>query len=288
MTTILSTNCRSVATATKGSLVPRLGLLVLAIVCVSTNAASATQFDFLSVSGNGLSGNAASTTFTSNNSNGVITVSHVFSSPAAVGYADNDNPLIFPSAFPTLFPGTGQVQGHLAMTVYGDPNSPLPGGNINTSQVIFTLNGYTGSLPNLVFGMWNTTSEVAQPAYRVELIDVNSNPQQPSMLNLLGNEDNVGAAGVPGQYDMVMNPNGDIVLGSLINASGTHTNAAFWDNIPVGTQQIIVYANLPPLNNIGDGVGYYFAEVVPEPSTFVLGALGLIGVTVLGWRRRGR
>ena len=98
-------------------------------------------------------------------------MSHIFSSPAAVGYADNDNALIYPSQFTTLFPGTGQVQGHLAMTVYGDPNSPMPGGNINTSQVIFTLTGYTGYLPDLVFGIWNTTDEVALPAYNIQLLD---------------------------------------------------------------------------------------------------------------------
>lgn len=152
----------------------RLRLFVLLGLGGWTTAAQASQYDFLSVSGNNLMGNAASTTFTSNNKNGVITVSHIFSSPAAVGYADNDNKLIFPSQFSILFPGTGQVQGHLAMTVYGDPNSPIPGGNIYTSQVIFDLTGYKANLSNLKFGIWNTTDEVALPAYNVQMLDVNS------------------------------------------------------------------------------------------------------------------
>ena len=79
---------------------------------------------------------------------------------------------------------------------------------------------------------------------------------------------------------------GDITAPTLINAGGTHTDAMFFDGIPTGTQQIIVTANLPPLNTIGDGVGYYFAEVVPEPSSFVLCALGLVSLFVFGRRRK--
>lgn len=285
MITILSTHFRSLATATSGSQVQRLGLLVMAISCVWTNAARATQYNFLSVSGNNQPGNAASTTFTSNYGNGLITVSHIFSSPAAVGYADNNNGLIFPSQFTTLFPGTGQVQGHLAMTVYGDPNGPLPGGNINTSQVIFTLTGYTGSLPNLVFGIWNTTDEVALPAYNVQILDSNNVLGPPTTFNLFGNQDN--QTQVAGRHQMQLNTStGDITAPTLINAGGTHTDAMFFDGILTGTKQIIVTANLPPLNNIGDGVGYYFAEIVPEPSSFVLLAIGLAAAGLIRYRQK--
>ena len=76
---------------------------------------------------------------------------------------------------------------------------------------------------------------------------------------------------------------GEITFGALLNASGTHTNASFWDQIPAGTKQIVVYCDLPQLNSIGDGVGYYFAEVVPEPASF--GALALSGLLLL---RRAR
>jgi hypothetical protein len=288
MTTIRLTNSRSIATATKGSLVQFLGLLVLAIFCVWTSAARAVQYDFLSVSGNNLPGNAASTTFTSNGINGfngVITVSHVFSSPAAVGYADNDNALIFPSKFTTLFPGTGQVQGHLAMTVYGDQNNPMPGGNIHTSQVIFTLTGYTGSLPNLVFGIWNTTDEVALPAYNVQIRDSNSIVVSPTTFNLIGNQDN--QLQVAGKHQMQLNTlTGDITAPTQINNGGTHTDAMFHNGIPTGTLEIIVTGNLPPLNTIGDGVGYYFAEIVPEPSSYVLFVIGLASAGLMRYRRK--
>jgi hypothetical protein len=76
------------------------------------------------------------------------------------------------------------------------------------------------------------------------------------------------------------------VAGALLNAGGTHMDAAFFDNIPAGTKQIIVYGNLAPLNLIGDGVGYYFAEVVPEPSSFVLCGLGLAALALYAVRRR--
>ena len=265
----------------------RLGLFVLLGLGGWTTAAQALPYDFLSVSGNNLPGNAASTTFTSNNKNGVITVSHIFSSPAAVGYADNDNKLIFPSEFSILFPGTGQVQGHLAMTVYGDPNSPTPGGNIYTSQVIFDLTGYKANLSNLKFGIWNTTDEVALPAYNVKMLDVNSKIVFGG-LSVYGNQDNQGQ--VAGRSSMQYNTiTGDITAPTQINKFGTHTDAIFLDGIPAGTQQIIVTGNLPPLNNIGDGVGYYFAEPVPEPSSVVMAAIGGAALVWAGLRRcRGR
>jgi len=280
-----STNCPSVATATKRFPVRLAGPLALAALCCWSSAAQAAQYDFLSVSGNWpQTGNAAATTFSSNNLNGVITVSHVFSSPAAVGYADNDNALIFPSDFTSLFPGTGQVQGHLAMTVYGDPNSP--GGNINTSQVIFNLTSYTGYLPDLMFGIWNTTTEVGSPVYNVQLRDASNVIVSPSTLAVYGNADNTGSAGVLGRHQMLFTPpSGDITFSNaILNPSGVHADAMFLSGIPLGTKEIIVTANLPPLNTIGDGVGYYFAEqVIPlPPAVWLFGsALG-----VMGWMRR--
>jgi len=283
MITTLSTNCRSVATATRFFLAHGLGLLVLTIVCVWTSEVRAAQYDFLSVSGNNVPGNAASTTFSSNYLNGNIAVSHFFSAPAAVGYADNDNALIFPSQFTTLFPGTGQVQGHLAMTVYGDPGNP--GGNIYTSQVVFTLTGYTGYLPDLAFGLWNTTDEVALPAYNIQLLDASNTIVPPTTFSLIGNQDN--QTQVAGKHQMQLNTiTGDITAPTLINAGGTHTDAMFFKGIPIGTKQIIVTANLPPLNTIGDGVGYYFAEIVPEPSSFVLLGIGLALGGVMRYRRK--
>ncbi|MBX9787318.1 MAG: PEP-CTERM sorting domain-containing protein [Pirellulales bacterium] len=275
----------SVEYSRAGSISRRLVLAAL-IVASGASVSRAVPYDFLSVSGNNVAGNGASTTFTSNNKNGVITVSHVFSSPLAVGYADNNNALIYPSEFSILFPGTGKVQGHLAMTVYGDPNSPIPGGNIYTSQVIFDLTGYKANLGNLKFGIWNTTDEVPLPAYNVKMLDVNSKLVSGG-LSVFGNQDNQWQ--VAGKHSMQYNTiNGDITAPTLINAFGTHTDAIFLDGIPPGTQQIIVTGNLPPLNNIGDGVGYYFAEPVPEPSTIAMSTIGAAGLAWAALRRRRR
>ena len=280
----LSTIRPSVATATKRFLVGLAGPLALAVLCCWSSATQAAQYDFLSVSGNWpQTGNAAATTFSSNNLNGVITVSHIFSSPAAVGYADNDNALIFPSQFTSLFPGTGQVQGHLAMTVYGDPNGLPPGGNINTSQVIFDLTAYTGYLPDLMFGIWNTTTEVGSPVYNVQLMNASNVIVSPSTVAVYGNADNTGSGGVLGLHQMLFtSSSGDISFSNaILNPSGVHTDAMFLYGIPLSTKEIIVTANLPPLNTIGDGVGYYFAEqVVPiPPAVWLFGsALGVMGV----------
>src|SRR6185436_12199716 len=88
-------------------------------------------YQFLTVSGNNIGGNAAFSQFIG--ANGVIDVTHSFTG-AGPGGADNQNAAIFPSTFTTMFPGTGQVQGHLAQTVYN-------GGSVITFD--FTSTGYT-------------------------------------------------------------------------------------------------------------------------------------------------
>ena len=64
------------------------------------------------------------------------------------------------------------------------------------------------------------------------------------------------------------------------------TDALFFNNIPTGYKEIIVTAGLDPLNNIGDGVGYYFAETVPEPNTVTLIGLSLAGLLTVIRRKR--
>jgi len=255
---------------------PVTALLALATAFMaSSNTALAVNYDFLTVTGNGIAGNLATSQFTSPNGNGVINVTHSFSAGGA-GPNDNNNPLIFPSQFTTTFPGTGQVQGHLAQTLYG-----------STSIVTFDLTAYALS-SSTIFGIWNTTTDVAQPPYRLELIDSSNNPQVPSTFNFYGTQDN--QAQVQGKNQLVMNlATGDISAGASINGGvGIHTNAVFWDNIPAGTKKLIVYGNLGPIpgNTDGDGVGYYFAEphTVPEPSSIALFLSGGAALLLARWR----
>jgi hypothetical protein len=254
--------------------------LATAIVFFGSTTASMAAYSFLPITSSFGNGNLTFAQFTSSNLNGIITVSHSFSA-GGNGPDDNNNALIFPSNYSAIpgFAGTGNVQGHLAQTLYG-----------NTSKVTFNMLGYNIT-PSTVFGMWNTTDEVAQPAYRIELINSVGNPVPPTTFTTFGTGDNLGAAGVLGRHQMVLNPaTGDISAGATINGGvGIHTNALFWNNIPTGTMAINVYGNLGPIpgNNQGDGVGYYFAElVIPEPTSFVLIALGVFSLAAFGKRRR--
>jgi hypothetical protein len=247
--------------------------ILLALVGGMSSTALA-SYDFLTVTGNNLGGNAAFSQFNSLNGNGVITVTHSYTAGSPVEF-DNVNSAIFPSQFEALFPGTGQVQGHLSQM---NDNS--------IATVTFDLTGYNLSLET-VFGIWNITDEgFGQPHYRVELIDSLNNPQPPTSLNLIGNQDNETQVAGRRRLDMDL-ATGNLTSTVLINPSGTHSDAAFWNNIPLGTQKIIVYGNLPNLAT-GDGVGYYFAEVhIPEPTGVVLSVAGLSGIAIFrGGQRR--
>jgi hypothetical protein len=269
-------SCTSITTNKSNR--PFAAALAAAILVVgSTSIASALTYNFLSVTGNNIPGNGAFSQFSG--AKGVIPVSHSFSIGGA-GPQDNDNAAIFPSQYTTVFPGTGNVQGHLAQTLYG-----------NASIVTFDLTAYADTPTATVFGMWNTTDEVAQPAYRIELIDGFGNPVPPTTFTTFGTQDNTGGAGVNGRHQMVLNSlTGDITAGAVINGGiGIHTNALFWTGIPAGTQKIVVYGKLGPIpgNNQGDGVGYYFVEVVPEPASFALLSMGvLFAASYFGRSRR--
>jgi hypothetical protein len=295
MITILSTNCRSVTTGKKRSPLRRLELLALAVVCGWTSNVLAAPYMFMSVSGTSVPGNGTTvSTFTSGLKNGIITVDHNSTTPNSLGNwgtQDNINSAIIPSVFATLFPGSGNVDGHLAQSMYGDPSTPVgaPGPIPNVTTVTFNLNTYTGYLPDLVFGLWNTTIEVGQPVYNIQIKDSASAIVSPSTVSYFGNDDNTGGGGVLGYHQMLFTPSsGDITFSNaLLNGgSGVHTDALFFKGLPLGTQEIIVTATLPALNNLGDGVGYYFAEPVPEPSSFVLAAMGLVSLYVFRHRRK--
>jgi hypothetical protein len=264
------------ASVVSGATSSRLALLVATVFLILPGTALAVQgYTFLNVATTGLD------TSEFIGANGVIDVTHVH--PAgSQGANDNDNTFADQSQFATLFPGTGLVQGHIGQTIYN-----------HTSKYIFdfTSTGYTLT-GRTIFGMWNTTDEVTAPpggppVYRIQLLNSNNNEVNPTTFTLVGNDDNTGPDGVLGDHDMVLIPStGEVTFGAPINGgAGTHTNAAFWTKIPTGTKQIIVYADLPPLNTIGDGVGYYFAEV-PEPTSLVLCAFGMVSLGIFGGRRR--
>jgi hypothetical protein len=120
--------------------------------------------------------------------------------------------------------------------------------------------------------------------YNIQLLDSGNNLVDPTTFNLIGNQDN--ETQVAGRTQLVLNTStGDLEIGALINPNGTHTNAAFFDNIPIGTKQIVITSNIGNLST-GDGVGFYFAELhpVPEPSSIILSCLGLVAV-FLGSRK---
>ena len=155
-----------IASVTTGTSTSRLAIATATVFLASTSVSLA-AYSFLTVSGNNVGGNGAFSQFSG--TNGTIPVSHSFSAGGA-GPQDNINSAIFPSNFSAIpgFAGTGNVQGHVGQTLYG-----------NTSVVTFTMN-YTISSTSTVFGMWNTTDEVAQPAYRIELIDASNNAVPPT------------------------------------------------------------------------------------------------------------
>ncbi len=260
-----------------------LALVTAAVFLASSTVSLAAVFpgySFLTInSSSSGTGNTTNTQF--NGANGVINVTHFFPSASGVGADDNNNPLIAPSDFSALFPGTGSVQGHLAQTVYA-----------HTSVVTFDMTGYTIT-PDTAFGIWNTTDEVTKPVggnpvYQVQLLDASNTIVNPSSFSYMDNVENTGSAGVLSHHKMIMTPaTGEITFGASTNSFGTHTDATFWKNIPPTTKEIRVYADLPSLNTIGDGVGYYFAELkVPEPCGLTLCVLGLLPVSMAGRRRR--
>ncbi len=250
----------------------KLAIVVFAVVFTTASVSHAVQYSFLPVNATG----TYTSQFTSSYGNGVINVTDAFPNGGA-GMDENNNPAIYPNNFTNLFPGTGLVQGHLAQTIYN-----------YSSSVTFNMSTYNLS-QSTVFGIWNITDEVSpgpggQPVYQLAMLDSNMNPLPLTSLNYLGNTDNLTQ--VAGKHQLDINySTGELFPGAVINGgNGIHTDAIFWNNIPQGTKQIVVYANLPPLNTIGDGVGYYFAEVVPEPASISLLAAGGAGLLLL-WRR---
>jgi hypothetical protein len=247
----------------------KLTFLVFVLVVAIASSSRAVQYGFLPVSSTG----TYTSQFTS--SNGVINVTDAFPTNGS-GLQENLNNLIFPSDFSSLpiFAGTGQVQGHLAQTLYGA-----------TSSVTMNLINYN-FFPSTAFGIWNITDEVTPPVggnfvYQLALFDINNNSLPLTSLNYLGNVDNTSQ--VNGRHQLDLNTStGELSPGVQINnGNGIHTNAIFWDNIPQNTATIVIYGDLPPINVVnpyGDGVGYYFAEVVPEPSTIALLSLGVLGL----------
>jgi hypothetical protein len=252
---------------------------VCALVCAmslfaAANSSLAVQPRFLTVTQTGTD----TSQFNSLNNNGYIDVTHVHSAGGAAP-ADNNNTLIL-NKFELLFPNTGLVDGHLAQTHYA-----------NQLEVHFSLANYkiTG---RTIFGMWNTSDEVSwpsgpgapfRPVYTLAVMQ-NNIVGPPTTFDLIGKQDN--EANVLAHTELMMDPNtGYITPGPLVNSGGgVHMNAAFWKKIPTNAQEIILYGDLPGLNTLGDGIGFYFADV-PEPTTALLASLAIMFLAARARRR---
>jgi hypothetical protein len=215
--------------------------------------------------------------FNSLNNHGYIDVTHVHSAGGAAAQDNANNAIL--NKFELLFPNTGLVDGHLAQTHY---NSQL--------EVHFDLSNYNIT-PRTIFGIWNTSDEVswppsgpggqAPPVYSLKVMQ-NNVIGPPTTFALIGNQNN--EASVMAHTQLLMDPTtGDITPGAVIGG-GVHMNAAFWKKIPTNAQEIILYGNLPPLNAIGDGIGFYFADV-PEPTTALLASFALMFLATRARRR---
>ena len=84
----------------------------LAIVFWASSTLQAQDYEFLTVTGNGIGGDLAFAQFDSNCGRGFIRASHQFS-PGGAGPFDNLDQFVDQSRFPAVFPNiTGDVQGH--------------------------------------------------------------------------------------------------------------------------------------------------------------------------------
>jgi len=219
-------NC--IATNGAGFVLATCSFAVVVTPAVFTNG-----YDFLPVTITG-----AGAKFSSLNGNGFITVTNT--GGPFLGF----NNTVWTSQFPNLFPASATAPGWIAQA---DNNAALT----NT----FYLANYNLS-NSTVFGIWNTTEETS--TYRIRLLDGAGNQLAPVFnWNFIGYDDDALSGNI-GWHHIVVNPVTGFLTPTQYTTFGTDCDAAFWDNLPLNTKQIVVTGNLGANN--ADGVVFYFAE----------------------------
>jgi hypothetical protein len=189
----------------------------------------------------GIINSPKTSTYTSPYGNGNITLS-------ASGNANND-PSLWSSKFPTLFPGANNTWANPAQAV-----RVIGSGDFT---ITVDLTQYHNLSPGFVVGFYNIQDNLNPGGYSMAAFNQSSVQISPPFgWNLIGNEDDFLHLGASAH--MQLNPNGTFL--SAHYQSGSGSDAAFWNQIPPDTATIVISGNLP---STSDGVVLYFAEPAP-------------------------
>jgi hypothetical protein len=209
------------------------------------------------------------------------------------------------AAMPLLVNNTPGAGGFAGAFAPGDPPSPYPGGVYFGAQFGLKSGPAGGILLNsMVHDLALTWAEVVEAGPRPLGVG-GVFPYIPGNDGLFGIAGTVVARESTGALDL----GPDSLVGSVISALGTADSGAHaptWDPTdltagPNGTLTLPVYSLFSStfdLAAVDDGILYISsfgtivatptAPVVPEPSSMVLLAFGLIGLVTCGWRWRKR
>ena len=225
-------------------------LLALAASFAAAVSTRATTYSFLSCTVT----DSVFSTYTSVNGYGYITETQ----------SNALNADLWIAQFPTLFPGSGDVQGVRVI-----------GGGGTTFTITFDLSNYTNFSASTVFGFYNIIDDDLG-TYTIKLLDAGNNAIAPPFAwHLIGNEDD--ALHPQAATHMVLDPTTGVFSTSAYQ-SGVHSDAAFWDHIPSNTRKIVITGTLGPS---ADGTVPFFAE--PQPSLAITSIARQGNDIVLTW-----